>query len=272
MAPAAYLVVRMSGSTPFSDYSRYFSLRQKVFLVNMSEERNRDVYESLSGVVVSSGPELLELQIAHGGHGLHQDKIGRATYKLTSEALGGGIQVLADLTAIVSDNVFQFRMHGILEMFQRRSDSRVKLKVPLFHLCRNLSLEYYRKEWQRVIDYLRNNSTLPGLQLKEMDIDISAGGIGLLCEAGIRPTPLSMFIVMIGEGAPVCALAEMAWEHQEPDGFRCGYRFIQIRKADQERIDKCVCELVRKSGGVYLDYKRNWVLMDQMVSDGKKDH
>ncbi len=253
-----------------SDYSRYFTLRQKVYLVNMSVDRNTDIYESLSGVVTFSGVDSLELMITHGGVGIHDNEIGVATYKLTSQALGSGIQVLADLIGIVSENVFKFRMHGILEMFQRRSVPRVDLYARIFHVRGNFPLASFKKEWQRVMDRLRNNAVLPGLVLQETEINLSAGGIGLTVDLKNRPTPLSMFFVALDEGLPICALAETAWEQVEDEKLRCGFRFIQILKTDQERINSCISDLIRKSGGAHLDYKRNWVLVDKMVADGRK--
>jgi hypothetical protein len=95
----------MSPHSHISDYSRYFSLRQKVCLVNMSAERNDEVYESLSGVVTSSGMDSLELMITHGGNSAYEEEVGKATFKLTSEALGSGIQVLADLIGIVAGTI-----------------------------------------------------------------------------------------------------------------------------------------------------------------------
>lgn len=260
----------MSHHSNISDYSRYFSLRQKVCLVNMSAERNSEIYESLSGVVTSSGMSTLELMITHGGHGTHDDEVGRATYKLTSEALGSGIQVLADLTGIVAGNIFQFRMHGTLEMFQRRVVPRVEFSAPIFHLRGNFPLAFFKKEWKRVMDHLRNNSVLPGLVLQETEINLSAGGIGFTVDAIKQPTPLSMFFVALDEGMPVCALAETVWEQRVDEVLRCGFRFILILKTDQERINNCISDLVRKSGGTHLDYKRNWVLVDKMVADVRK--
>ena len=260
----------MTDNTKISDYSRYFNQRQKVYLVNMSAERNSDIYESLSGVVTSSGIDLLEIRITHSGHDTHIGEVGIATYKLTSEALGSGIQVLADLVGIVAGNIFQLRMHGTLEMFQRRSVSRVELSAHLFQLRGNFPLAFFRKEWKRVTDHLRNSGMLPGLVLQETTINLSAGGIGLTVDANNRPTPLSMFFVSLDGGLPVCALAETVWEQETDEGWRCGFRFIHILKADQERINSCVSDLIRKSGGVPLDYKRNWVLVDKMVADGRK--
>jgi hypothetical protein len=269
--PSAILAAKMSHQSQPSDYSRYFALRQKVYLVNMSAERNSAVYESLSGVVNSSSIDSLELLITQRGQEMPGGALGVATYKLTSEALGSGIQVLADLIGIAPDNIFQFRMHGALEMFQRRDVTRVELSAKIFHLRGNFPLAFFKKEWQRVMDHLHNNSVLPGLVLQETRIDLSAGGIGLTVDAKKRPTPLSMFFISLDEGLPVCALAETIWEQSVEEGlFRCGFRFIHILKSDQERINNLVSDLIRKSGGTHLDYKRNWVLMDKMVADGRK--
>jgi len=259
----------MPHQSNISDYSRYFSLRQKVYLVNMSVERNSEIYESLSGVVTSSGVDSLELMVTHGGDGTHTDEIGKTTYKLTSETLGSGIQVLADLTGIVAGTIFQFRMHGTLEMFQRRVVPRVELSVRIFHLRGNFPLAFFKKEWKRITDHLRSNGTLPGLVLRETAINLSAGGIGFTVDAKNRPTPLSMFFIALDDALPVCALAETVWEKRMDESVRCGFRFIHILKADQERINDCISGLIRKSGGTHLDYKRNWVLVDKMVADGR---
>ena len=235
----------------------------------MSPERNIDIYESLSGVVIASGVDSLELMITHAGHGTYDGEIGKTTYKLTSESLGSGIQVLADLTGIVSGNVFMFRMHGVLEMFQRRIVPRIECSVRIFHLRGNFPLAFFKKEWKRVTDHLRNNGVLPGLILQETEINLCAGGVGLTVDAHDQPTPLSMFFIALDEKLPVCALAETVWEQRVDAGLRCGFRFIHILKADQERINSCISDAMRKNGGIHMDYKRNWVLMDKMVADAR---
>lgn len=267
MSLPATRIIKMSHHSHASDYSRYFGLRQKVCLVNMSSERNSEIYESLSGVVTSSSLNTIELMVTHGGQGAYDDEIGKATYKLTSEALGSGIQVLADLTGIVAGNLFQFRMHGTLEMFQRRVVPRVDLTVPIFQLCRSFPLATFRKEWKRVMEHLNSNRLLPGLSLQETGINLSAGGIGLTVDVKNKPTQLSMFFIALDDGLPVCALAETVWEQSVDEELRCGFRFIHILKADQERINSCISDAIRKAGGAHLDFKRNWVLVDKMVSD-----
>jgi hypothetical protein len=257
----------MSQNLSANDYSRYFSLRQKVYLVNMSEERNSDVYESLSGVVSSCNADTLELMISQDGYGLEGGEAGKTTFKLTSEALGSGIQILANLTGIVAGNIFQLRMHGSLEMFQRRSAPRVDISAKIFQLNGNFPLAIFKKKWKQVREQFSNNCVLPGLVLKENKVNLSVGGIGFTVDTEIRPTSLSMLFIVLDQGLPICALTETAWNQRAVQGFRCGFRFIHILKTDQDRINNYLSHLIRESGGTYQDYKRNWVLIDKMGSD-----
>lgn len=254
----------MSNNTQTSNYTRYFSPRQKVFLVNMSAERDSEIYESLSGVVSSSNRDTIGLMIPQIGTGTHQYEVGKTTFKLISEALGSGIQVLGDLTGLVAGNIFQFRLHGQLEMFQRRIVPRVEFVARIFQLSGNFSLGHFNKEWKRVIGHLHNNGQLPGLVLQKTNVNLSAGGIGLPVDANKRPTPISLLILSLDDDLPICVLAEIVWEKRVDEGLRCGFRFIQILKADQERINNVVADNIRKSGGTHLDYRRNKVLVDKM--------
>ena len=257
----------MSQNHSSNDYSRYFSLRQKVYLINLSALRNNEIYESLSGTVTSCGTETLELLISHDGHGTLDEEIGKTTYKLTSEALGSGIQIMADLTGIISGSIFQLRMHGALELFQRRIAQRVEISAQIFQLRGNYPLTLFKKKWKQVRDQLTGSQALPGLVLQETKINLSVGGVGFTVEATIRPTPLSMFFVALNESRPICALTETVWEQRDGETVRCGFRFIHILKADQERINSYLSTVVRERGETYQDYKRNWVLVDKMGTD-----
>jgi hypothetical protein len=229
----------MSQQFRISDYSRYFSQKQKVCLINRSAEHNSEIYESMSGIVISSRMNELELMITHAGHGTGLDAVGKATYTLTSESLGSGFQVQADLIGVV-DALLQFRLHGTLEMFQRRNAPRIALATKVFQLRGTFPLAFFRKEWHRVLEYLRNDGDLPGLDLQEMAINLSVGGIGLSVAADAPPTPLSIFFIALDEGVPVCTLAERVWEKNVGERVSCGLRYISILKADQERINRRV--------------------------------
>lgn len=121
------------------------------------------------------------------------------------------------------------------------------------------------------MDHLQGgDGMLPGLVMEDKEVNLSAGGVGLRVAAVNRPTPLSMFFVSMDAGRPVCALAETIWQRSVDDQLRCGFRFIQILKADQERLSLFVSDMLKKDGTVSLDYKRNWVLVDKMMSDIRK--
>ena len=47
-------------------------------------------------------------------------------------------------------------------------------------------------------------------------------------------------------------------------------RSQDILKVDQERINSCISDSIRKNGGTHMDYKRNWVLVDKMVAELRK--
>lgn len=251
-----------------SNFSRYFEPKQKIFLVNMSPGRNGDIYESLSGVVVSSSADLLELFITTC---VGLDSTFRnsevTTYKLTSEALGSGIQVLADLIATCSGNIYKFRMHGKLELFQRRIVPRIELSGRLHHFSVNDSLDVLKSKWER----LRNNQhpgvSFPELVMRETLFNLSAGGLGVVLEGVKRPVLPILLVVEFGEGLPVTVLAEPVWSQPVNGRLCCGFRFIHIFKTDQERISNFIRDAIHKNGGRYIDYKRNWVLVDKMVSD-----
>jgi hypothetical protein len=234
----------MSSHIIISDYSRYFSPMQKVHLVNMTVERESGIYESLSGIVTATGINTLEVLINHERHGAGDSENGTATYKLTSESLGSGIHVLADLAGVVGQSL-HFCLHGSLEMFQRRIATRVALSTKIFHLHGAFPLDFFRKEWTRVMEFIRNNGELPGLDLRETEINLSSGGIGLTLDVVNPSSPLSIFFVTLDGGLPICALAETVWEKRLDSRLRCGFRYINILKADQERINGHISEVTR---------------------------
>ena len=256
------------------DYSRYFIQNQKVYLVNVSDDRDKKVYESLEGIVSSSRIDEVELRIAYDGHPVHDKEVGKATYKLTSESMGSGIQVMADLVGVLAaGKCVKFRMHGELEMFKNRVASRVDCFTGINQLQGALPLDFFRHEWLRILEFMAGNGLPPGIVLSETEINLSVEGIGLTVYDSIRIPPLSIFFIVVDGGLPVCVLAETVWQMPVLEmfgGVRCGFRFIDILKSDQERIADYVRIQIRKEGGAYVDYKRNWLLVDQMVSDIKR--
>ena len=255
-----------------ADYSRYFALKQKAFLINMSEDRSREHYESLSGFIVNRYQNIIELQIPYlTGQDCPEITEQKATYKLTTEALGSGLQIIADLIKITSGNIFHLQLRGSMELYQRRKTSRVDTTLKLFHARQNFPLSFYRKEFKRIMDYMKSQGLPPNLKLREVPVNLSIGGIRLTIEPQEQPSPLSMFFLDVdGNIPPVCAVAESAWQHQDDKELICGHRFIHILKADQERINRHV-QAVQKNLGLTVDApKTNWELLDRMTFEAQE--
>lgn len=236
----------------------------------MSEERDRDHFESLSGFVVARHTDMVELHISYP---VDYDPLGttegKSTYKLTSECLGNGIQVMTDLIKVVAGNIFQLQLRGNLELFQRRKVPRTDATIKLFNLRRDLSLTFLRKEWKRVVEYLKSKGLPSNVVLQSSPVNLSMGGIRISIGATTNPSPLSMFFLDLDDGLPpICALAETVWSKQENDELVCGHRFIQIQKSDQERIGRYVQAVQKQLGVVTAPVsKTNWELLDRMTFD-----
>jgi hypothetical protein len=250
-----------------TDYSRYFALKQKVFLINMSEERNKEHFESLSGLVTARHGDIVELHIPYPiEQEAPNNSANKICFKLTSESLGNGIQVMTELIKVAAGNTFHLQLRGNLELFQRRKTPRVNSKIKLYHLKRDLSLTFFRKEWKRIVEFIKTKGLPSNLVLHETAVNMSMGGIRITCETNTQPSPLSMFFLDIDDGQPpICALAEYVWHNIENNELICGHRFIQIQKSDQERINRYVQDTQKKLGISVSSGKIFWELVDQMT-------
>lgn len=250
--------------TPHNDFGRYFSVKQRAYLINSSEERNREQFESLSGTVVSCKGTSIALQIPYVT-GLECPEAH--TYKITSESMGSGIQIMADLVRISPGNVFHLNLHGAMEMYQRRQMPRIDIDLNVFQIRRHASLAIYRKEFKRIMDTMSAKRIRPSIQLQETPVNLSAGGIRIAMDILENASPLSMFFLDIDAAEPlVCAVAEMIWHRHEGSKLVCGYRFMQIQKADQERLRHYVQSIQKNRGITGSSSRTYWELLDRMTN------
>jgi hypothetical protein len=254
---------------PKVDISKYFNNKQKVFLINVSETRDKDLYESLSGAIVGRTRDSIALQIPYPTeYTSPADESRRHTFKLTSEAMGNGIQVIADLIRVEPGNIFHLRILSNIEMYQRRQVPRIDTTIKLFQIQRNSSLDVYRREFLRIRTQIMNQGVPPNLAMQEAAINLGVGGIRVECEARVNPSLLSMFFVGLYDNEiPVCALGELVWSRVENNIRMCGYRFIQISKTDQERIRGFIQAFWKKQNIAVPAPKSNWELLDRMMCD-----
>jgi c-di-GMP-binding flagellar brake protein YcgR len=185
--------------------------------------------------------------------------------------MGSGIQIMADLVSFTASNVFLLKLHGSLEMYQRRRMPRIETTIQMFQIRRDTSLSVYRKEFRRIMDTMKTKGVRPNLKLQQTPINLGTGGICIAIETLEPISPLSMFFLDLDASQPlVCAIAEMVWNRLENDKLVCGYRFIQIHKTDQDRIS-CYVQSIQKDRGIAVSASRtNWELLDRMIYEEPK--
>lgn len=254
---------------PQIEMGKYFKNRQKVFLINVSENRDEEQFESLSGIIVGHNEECLSARIPYQtGYDTTFDQSRKTTFKLTTETLGIGIQALVELIKVEPGNIFHLRLLSNLEMYQRRQVPRIDTTVKLYQFQRDISLDGYRRELTRIRSQLESNGVPANLHMMETAVNLGIGGIGFGCDAKTEPAPLSLFILGMNGETPVCALGDLVWQRFDKEKKMCGYRFIHISKADQNRLKGHILNLRRKHKIVVPLPKSNWELLDRMVYNG----
>jgi hypothetical protein len=256
-------------TTQHNDFSRYFAVKQRAYLINISEERDKEQFESLSGTIISCQGDSITLQIPYAtGQECPENSTRQTTYKLTSEAMGEGIQIMADLVKITANNVFHLKLYGTLEMYQRRQTPRIDITIKTFQIRRDTSLAVYRKEFKRIMESMYSQGKRPNLKLLETPINLSAGGLRISIGAQETVSPISMFFLDLdAERSLVCAVAELVWSRLEKDDLVCGYRFMQISKVDQDRLNRYVQSIQKEQGITSSIIRTNWELLDRMTNE-----
>lgn len=244
-------------------YDKYFGRQQKVFLINISEERDTTVYNSFTGKILLCNDTHILLKTAYRLFSNDQGDLRPGMqFKLTTEALGMGVQLRAELIELVSPEELRLRPLGELSVYQRRQTARTDLRLPFLHVAQKSSLASFQREWRRVIQDLHSPAP-PRLKLTETDLNLSAGGFRI--ELPVEPSHLGLTVIDLQDDKPpVCAVAELVWyeQNEEQERVVCGHRFVEILKEDQERL----ITLVRKSAGGSTPQTNQRELLDRMES------
>jgi c-di-GMP-binding flagellar brake protein YcgR len=252
------------------DMGKYFNIKQKAYLINVSDNRDQEQFESLSGAIVGRNGDVIALQISYPtDYGSPASQSQKHTFKLNTEAMGNGIQVIADLIRVEAGNIFHLKLRSNLEMYQRRQVPRIDTTIKMYQIQRNTSLDSYRKEYLRITGLMKSQGVPANLTMQDSTINLGIGGIRVECETRLNPSPLSLFFLGLDDNnIPVCALGDLVWERLEKDMRMCGYRFILVNKADQERIGSYIQSLHQQQKIAAPKPKANWELLDRMVYEG----
>lgn len=244
-------------------YDKYFGRQQKVFLINISEERDTTVYNSFTGRVLLCNDAHILLKTAYRLFSNDQGDLRPGMqFKLTTEALGMGVQLRAELIEVVSPEELRLRPLGDLSVYQRRQSPRADLTLPLLLVPQKSSLASFQREWRRVVQDL-HSPVPPRLKLAETELNLSAGGFRI--ELSGEPSHLALAVIDLQDSKPlICAVAELVWHERNEEQARvvCGHRFVEILKEDQERL----VTLIRKNAGSPAAQTKQYELLDRMES------
>lgn len=243
------------------NYDRYFARSQKVFAINISDERDTSVYDSFTGKVVVCDEDKILLRTSYRLFSGDQPHLHAGMqFKLTSEAMGMGVQLRAELVELLSPEELHLKPLGELSVYQRRQSPRADLTLPLLHVPQKSSLAAFKREWRRVVQDLHKPEP-PRLKLLPTAINLSAGGLRI--DLASEPGHLALVVLELDDGQPpVCAIAELIWQKREEEQnlLRCGHRFVEILKEDQARI----AAVVEKLTGTRSASLKQRELLDRM--------
>ena len=250
------------------NYSRYFPLKQKVYMINMSRERDTNQYDSISGIIAAYSGDVLDVQVQYStGQIIAADRVLNATFKVITEAFGVGMQIVADLVKLPTDNLLRLRLSSILEVVKRCEMPRIDSTIKVFLNREDSPLSTCKSKFLQIVE--REKKGLPlNFQLQENSVNVSVSGFRLAAEPSDKSSPLAMCILDLEDGQPpVCAIAETAWHRRIGANTFIGHRFITILKSDQNRIGRYVSSLQRSMGIKVSAPKNNWFLLDRMTFD-----
>jgi len=252
--------------TLYTNYSRFFPANQKVQLINMSQERSRDQFDSLSGNIVSFSGDTIDVQVPYStGQIIAADKIRNTTYKIITDSFGIGLQIAADLVSISPDNHLRLRLISALEGFKRTSMPRIDSTINVYHLREESTLSSCKSKFIQLVEHQKKG--LPfDFALQEKPVNVSASGIRFVTESADKSAPLALCVLDLADGqSPVCAVAETTWQRRNGSTLFSGHRFITILKSDQQRISRYVAVLQRSMGIKFVAPRNNWALLDRMT-------
>ncbi len=248
------------------NYATYYNRGQKVFLINISPDRDQSLFEAFSATIVSCDNRHFELRprypLLQSGVGLLKKG---AQFKVTAESFGSGVQFSGEISSI-SGNSFILNPTGPIEMYQRSQVPRMDMIAGFRSFTRTASLAVFHQEWRRLQEGLSSGKASP-LELVPRQINLGIGGLRVVAEQDERQHDLSIVFIEMETGqAPICAITEQIWRRGLPDegGGATGQRFVLIRKEDQHKIQHQIERLLKKQGRKLKPTKNNWELLDRM--------
>lgn len=244
-----------------ANFSRYFAINNKVFLVNISSNRHSDQYESLSGIIQSFSGNRIIVQIPYS---IEQFDCN-SKYKITTESFGVGLQIAAEIQPTSTKNELHMKLISHLEVFKRCEMPRINTSIKIYHQYQNTALFACKKQYEKLTNNILNVNSSNNDFVKKT-VNLSVSGLRITSIDNELPTPLSICALDLEDKMPpVYAITETTWSQRSGDKYISGQRFINISKKDQNRINRYVHVKQRENGIKKSANNVNWVLMDKMT-------
>ena len=253
------------------NYTTYYNRGQRVFLINLSPDRDESVFEAFSATIMACDNTRFELRPRYNlRQGSKELPTKGMLFKVTAESFGAGVQFSGEVDT-VSHNGFTLMPTGPIEMYQRSQVSRMDTTVGFRSFTRNAPLEVFRQEWQHLQEGLLAGKATD-LEMVPSQINLGIGGLRFMAAPDDRQYDLAMVFIQLGcDRPPICAVAEQLWHRTLPDmeGTVVGRRFVIIRKEDQLLIQRYLEQRLKKQGRRPPKPKNNWELLDRMFYSTK---
>lgn len=233
------------------NYSKYFKSGQEILLLNLTEDIPKRT-ETITAYLLRCTDDFFDLTLPYNVNDSNDFPFDMGTtFRLLSNALGLGIQLTVQLKELVSRSVIRVTPNAEMEVFGRRKFLRADMTVGVYCKRGAGTLRAYRSQWNAAMKSLAAGTAFPpGFSPARVEINLSAGGLALQLTPPAATAELCIVLIDLADGEPpVIALCEVVWIEMGESGKQTsGLRFVEIMKADQERINKIVIEELKKQG------------------------
>ncbi|HPX61739.1 MAG TPA: hypothetical protein PLN25_08220 [Deltaproteobacteria bacterium] len=221
----------------YDTYGKFFLPRQKVLLINVNAGQTHDAYESISGNIISTTRDIIEVQTScplRFSNGTSDKQICKVATKLFDM----GLQLYGTIIDSKPGNTLTIKMCSILEAFSLQQMPRIDAHVKLFCSSTQHQASVMQNGLKHILDLKDGN---PAMDLNETNVNLSMGGFRISTSPDNKIAPVSFCAIdLLDNKRPVYAVAENIWSQHINDKFVCGYRFTSILKSDQKRINSIV--------------------------------
>ena len=222
-------------------YPRYFRTGQKVWLRPLSPAPAPGHVELLTSFLEDMNRDHFELRLPYGPEQGEQYPFTQGmTLELSSQSLGLGLKMTAEVTAIPAPDKLQLTLHHNLAGYQRRHAARIDVKIPLRFTRGQGNLKSMRATWIKYVELLKTRADFGGLEKFTLcEVNLSASGLRFPMRPPVAESDLCLVLMILPDDPrPICLLTEVVWVGRKPpEAPPVGLHYLCITEEDQQRLE-----------------------------------